>query len=413
MWLKLFLALRRRFCVDNSVTAPLLERYQRLTEISQELASTLELEILLDRIVHAAADLSNAEAASILLYDQDHQQLQFEAATNLEEPMMRGLIVPVNNSLAGWIVMNRQPVIIDNTEEDPRHFGHISKVTNITTKSLLGVPLITKDKVVGVLEAINKRSGAFDKNDENIMTALGAQVAVAIENARLFQQSDLISELVHELRTPLASLSTAAHLLLRPEVSEDQRVKMVQIIHDETFRLSEMTTAFLDLARLESGRARFQAEVFAIKDVLEDCAVMMRSRAHEKGISLNLEIQDKMPSISADRNKIKQVIINLLSNAIKYNRPGGVITLTAQAARKEIVISVRDTGPGIIPEVQEHLFEKFYRAPGSENQVQGTGLGLAICKRIVDAHQGRIEVSSTAGMGSTFTVHLPLKPRRI
>lgn len=399
--------------MDNSVTALLLERYQRLTEISQELASTLELEILLDRIVHAAADLSNAEAASILLYDQDHQQLQFEAATNLEEPMMRGLVVPVNNSLAGWIVMNRQPVIIDDTEEDPRHFGHISKVTNITTKSLLGVPLITKNKVVGVLEAINKRSGAFDKNDENIMTALGAQVAVAIENARLFQQSDLISELVHELRTPLASLSTAAHLLLRPEVSEDQRVKMVQIIHDETFRLSEMTTAFLDLARLESGRARFQAEVFAIKDVLEDCAVMMRSRAHEKGISLNLEIQDKMPSISADRNKIKQVIINLLSNAIKYNRPGGVITLTAQAARKEIVISVRDTGHGIIPEVQEHLFEKFYRAPGSENQVQGTGLGLAICKRIVDTHQGSIEVSSIAGMGSTFTVHLPLKPRRI
>jgi signal transduction histidine kinase len=396
----------------NSVEGTLIERYQRLTEISQVLASTLELEILLDRIVHAAADLSDAEAASILLYDEDHQQLQFEAATNLEEPMMRGLVVPVNNSLAGWIVMNRQPVIIDDTEQDPRHFEHISKVTNISTRSLLGVPLITKDKVVGVLEAINKRSGNFDKNDENIMTALGAQVAVAIENARLFQQSDLISELVHELRTPLASLSTAAHLLLRPEVSEEQRVKMVQIIHDETFRLSEMTTAFLDLARLESGRARFQSEVFPIKDVLEDCSVMMRSRASEKGISLNLEIQEKMPVISADRNKIKQVVLNLLSNAIKYNRPGGTITLTGQATRKEIILSVRDTGLGILPDVREHLFEKFYRAPGSENQVQGTGLGLAICKRIVDAHRGKIEVNSVAGVGSTFTVHLPLKPQR-
>ena len=397
----------------NSITGSLLERYQRLTEISQELASILELEILLDRIVHAAADLSDAEAASILLYDENHQQLQFEAATNLEEPMMRGLVVPVNNSLAGWIVMNRQPVIIDDATQDSRHFGHISKVTKISTKSLLGVPLITKDKVVGVLEAINKRAGAFDKNDENIMTALGAQVAVAIENARLFQQSDLISELVHELRTPLASLSTAAHLLLRPEVSEDQRVKMVQIIHDETFRLSEMTTAFLDLARLESGRARFQPEIFPVNDVLEDCAVMMRSRANEKGISLNLEIQEKMPLISADRNKIKQVILNLLSNAIKYNRPTGVITLEALATRKEVIISVRDTGLGILPDVKEHLFEKFYRAPGSENQVQGTGLGLAICKRIIDAHQGKIEVNSVAGAGSTFTVHLPLKPRRI
>jgi len=399
--------------VVDPATTPLLKRYQHLTQISQELASTLELEILLDRVVHAAAELSDAEAASILLYDEDHQQLQFEAATNLEEPMLRGLVVPVNTSLAGWIVTTRQAIIIDDTEKDPRHFGHISKITKIQTKSLLGVPLITKDKVVGVLEAINKRSGRFDQDDENIMTALGAQVAVAIENARLFQQSDLISELVHELRTPLSSLSTAAHLLLRPEVSEEQRVKMVQIIHAETMRLSEMTTTFLDLARLESGRARFQSELFPIKEVLEDCAVIMRGRAGEKEISINLDIQENIPKISADRNKIKQVILNLLSNAIKYNRPKGVITVSAQATRKEIIFSVQDTGMGILPNAKEHLFEKFYRAPGSENHVQGTGLGLAICKRIIDAHQGKIEVSSIAGMGSTFTVCLPIRPRRM
>ena len=395
----------------EEVSTPLLERYQRLTEISRELASTLDLDVLLNRIVHAAADLSNAEAASILLYDEVHQQLQFEAATNLNEPMMRGLVVPVTNSLAGWIVLNREPIIIDNTEEDPRHFGHISKITNVSTISLLGVPLVAKDKVVGVLEAINKRTGVFDKEDENIMTALGAQVAVSIENARLFQQSDLISELVHELRTPLSSLNTAAHLLLHPDVSEEQRTKMVQVIHDETYRLSEMTTSFLDLARLESGRAQFQPELFSIKDVLEDCGVMMQSRASEKGIKLHFEISEELPPLAADRNKIKQVILNLLSNAIKYNHPSGRITLTAHSRRKEIVISVHDTGPGILPDVQEHLFEKFYRAPGSENEVQGTGLGLAICKRIVEAHQGNIQVDSVVGKGTTFTVHLPIKSR--
>lgn len=399
--------------MTDLVSNALLERYQRLTEISRELASTLDLDVLLNRIVHAAADLSNAEAASILLYDEVHQQLQFEAATNLDEPMMRGLVVPVTNSLAGWIVLNRQPIIIDNTTEDPRHFGHISKITNINTTSLLGVPLIAKDKVVGVLEAINKRTGVFDTEDENIMTALGAQVAVAIENARLFQQSDLISELVHELRTPLASLNTAAHLLLRPEVSEEQRTKMVEVIHDETQRLSDMTTSFLDLARLESGRAQFQPELFNIQAVLEDCSVMMKSRAGEKGISLNVEIQESLPLLAADRNKIKQVVLNLLSNAIKYNRPAGLITLAANSNRKEITIAVTDTGLGILPDAQQHLFEKFYRAPGSENQVQGTGLGLAICKRIVEAHQGSIEVQSLVGEGTTITIHLPLKARGI
>jgi two-component system, OmpR family, phosphate regulon sensor histidine kinase PhoR len=273
--------------------------------------------------------------------------------------------------------------------------------------------LIAKDKVVGVLEAINKRTGVFDKEDENIMTALGAQVAVAIENARLFQQSDLISELVHELRTPLASLNTAAHLLLRPEVSEEQRTKMVQVIHSETQRLSEMTTSFLDLARLESGRAQFQPELFKLQEILEDCSVIMKSRAAEKGINLNLEIQEDLPLVAADRNKIKQVVLNLLSNAIKYNRPAGLITISAKSSRKEITISVTDSGLGILPDAREHLFEKFYRAPGSENQVQGTGLGLAICKRIVEAHHGSIEVDSLVGKGTTFTVHLPLKARGI
>jgi signal transduction histidine kinase len=399
--------------VTDLVSTALLERYQRLTEISRELASTLDLDALLNRIVQAAADLSNAEAASILLYDEVHQQLQFEAATNLDEPMMRGLVVPVTNSLAGWIVLNRQPITIDNTEDDPRHFTHVSKITNISTTSLLGVPLIAKDKVVGVLEAINKRTGVFDKEDENIMTALGAQVAVAIENARLFQQSDLISELVHELRTPLASLNTAAHLLLRPEVSEEQRTKMVQVIHSETQRLSEMTTSFLDLARLESGRAQFQPELFKLQEILEDCSVIMKSRAAEKGINLNLEFQENLPLVAADRNKIKQVVLNLLSNAIKYNRPAGLITISAKSSRKEITISVTDSGLGILPDAREHLFEKFYRAPGSENQVQGTGLGLAICKRIVEAHHGSIEVDSLVGKGTTFTVHLPLKARGI
>ncbi|RPI22614.1 MAG: GAF domain-containing protein, partial [Chloroflexota bacterium] len=315
--------------VKTTVYSSLLERYQRLSEITRDLASTLDLDELLNRIVRAASDLSGAEAASILLYDQANRELHFEVATNLDEPMMRGLVVPVDNSIAGWIVTNKEPIIVSNTADDPRHFGEVSKATNFDTTSILGVPLITKDKVVGVLEAINKQNGQFNEEDLDVMTALGAQVAVAIENARLFQQSDLISELVHELRTPLASLGTAAHLLLRPELSEEQRSRMVEIINDETFRLSEMTTSFLDLARLESGRAQFKIDVFDPKGLLDDCVTMMRGRAVEKNLQLLIDISPALPPLHADRNKIKQVILNLLSNAVKYNRPGGSVTLAA------------------------------------------------------------------------------------
>ncbi len=152
----------------------LLDRYQRLIELSRDLASTLDLEALLDRIVQAAADLSSAEAASILLYDGANNQLYFQATTNLATPIMRGLIVPVDTSIAGWIVTQRQPVIINDTQQDPRHFKQIGKATKVETNSLLGVPMITKDKVIGVLEAINKLSGQFSQEDQDLLLALGS-----------------------------------------------------------------------------------------------------------------------------------------------------------------------------------------------------------------------------------------------
>ncbi len=387
----------------------LIERYQRLIDVSRDLASTLDLDALLMRIVQATADLSNAEEASILLYDENQHQLHFQAATNLNEPLLRGIDVPVEGSLAGWIVQNRQPVIITNARDDPRYYENVSKAINVQTTSLLGVPLVANNRMIGALEAINKRKGEFNEDDQNVVMALAAQAAVAIENTRLFQQSDLISELVHELRTPLASLSTASHLLLRPEVSEEQRIRMVEIIQDETFRLSEMTTSFLDLARLQSGRAQYKTEIFGMKELLDDCVAVMQTRIHEKHLALRIEIPGNLPQVKADRNKLKQVALNLLSNAIKYNSPNGSIVLTAGANQQEICFSVKDTGPGISPENMAHLFEKFFRAPGIEQLATGTGLGLSICKAIIEAHHGRIEVSSQVGSGTQFTVFLPTK----
>lgn len=386
----------------------LLERYQRLAEISRELASTIDLTALLNRIVQAAADLSNAEAASILLYEESKKQLYFQSATNLEEPFMRGLIVPVEGSIAGWIVTHRRPLIILDAQNDPRHFAQIGKMTNITTVSLLGVPLIAKDKVVGALEAINKRQGDFSTEDQDVLMDLGAQAAVAIENARLFQQSDLIAELIHELRTPLGSLRTATHILKNKDVSDEQRHKIVQILYDETCRLIEMTSAYLDLARLESGRIEFNSQVFDPHTLLEECINVMDARVKENHLELSLSAPDHLPPLKADRDKIKQVILNLLSNAITYNCPNGQIQVSAEVQNRELLLSVSDTGRGIREADLAHLFEKFYRAQPTEKLASGTGLGLAISKQIIEAHGGKIEVKSQVEVGTTFLVRLPL-----
>ena len=389
-----------------------IEGYRRLIDIARDLASTLDLDVLLNRIVSAAADLADAEAASILLYDDAAQQLYFQVATNLKEPTMRGLAVPLEGSIAGWIVRNRKAARIDDVHNDPRYFGDVEQNTQFSTRSLLGVPLIAKEKIIGVLEAINKKHGKFNAGDEELLSVLGAQAAVAIENARLFQQSDLIAEFVHELRTPLASLGTATYLLLRPEISQAQREQIIKNIHNETLRLSALASSFLDLARLESGRVQFQFSVFEIKPLLEECRDIMKSKAEEKHVRIQIEVPEDIPPLEADRDKLKQVVLNLLSNAIKYNRPNGSVILKACAQQNWMEISVQDTGVGIPEDAIPHLFEKFYRVQSTEKKAVGTGLGLSICKQIVQGHGGTIKVHSKSGVGTIFTVRLPNKAKR-
>jgi signal transduction histidine kinase len=384
-----------------------LEGYRRLIAIARDLASTLDLDVLLNRIIRAAADITEAEAASILLYDDAARQLNFQVTTNLDLQTMRGLIVPLDGSIAGWIVTNREPVRIANAHEDARFYKEIEQAVRFPTESMLGVPLITKEKVVGVLEVINKRNSNFTDADEDLLVVLGAQAAVGIENARLFQQSDLIAEFVHELRTPLASIGTTTYLLLRPEMSQEQREQMIHNIHGETLRLNTMASAFLDLARLESGRVQFHLTKFDLLPLLEECRQIMQSKADEEAIAINIEIPADFPQVEADRDKFKQVVLNLLSNAIKYNCPNGSVILTASIGDRDWTLSVRDTGMGIPEKALPYLFEKFYRVPASESKISGTGLGLSICKQIVSVHGGRIEVESKLGKGTVFIIHLP------
>ncbi|HSG43365.1 MAG TPA: ATP-binding protein [Anaerolineales bacterium] len=390
-----------------------LDSYLRLIEISRDLASTLDLDTLLNDIVRASADITHAEAASILLYDDTARQLYFQVATNIDEPTMRGLIVPLEKSIAGWIVTNRQSVRIDDAHKDERFYSDVEQSIGYETKTMLGIPLITKNKVVGVLEVVNKKRGKFTDPDESMLTVLGAQAAVAIENARLFQQSDLISEFVHELRTPLASLSTATYLLLRPEMAREQRDQIVNNIHNETIRLNSLASSFLDLARLESGRVQFRKTRFSSADLIYEARDVMMSKAQEADIQIRVDVPPDMPLLEADRDKIKQVLINLLSNAIKYNRPNGSIILQGDFTEDEITITVQDTGMGIPEDSIPHLFEKFYRVQEHEGKASGTGLGLSICKKIVQGHAGRIEVKSKMSVGTSFTIFLPRSPRTL
>ena len=389
----------------------LIARYERLMEISRQLTSTLDLNALLERIILAAIELTDTEAASILLLDPQTEELRFEAATDISSGTRDAIIVPKEGSVAGWVVTHGEYVLVPDAPNDPRWFGDVEKSVKKKTRNMLAVPMRAHTKVIGTLEAVNKHNDApFTDDDINTLMTLAAQAAVAIENARLFQQNDFIAELVHELRTPLAALKASTALLARPNLPADRREDIIETMQQETDRLSKMTTEFLDLARLESGRARLEMMPFDMIQLVEESITIVQPQASERHITIQTETGENT-QLEGDRGKIKQVLLNLLTNAIKYNKPGGRITIALlemeEKGKNVLRVSVEDTGKGISKDNQEHMFERFYRVADTAGYTQGTGLGLVIAKRIIEAHGGSMWLESEVDVGPTFYFTIP------
>ncbi len=385
----------------------ILQIYQKLIGISLDLASTLDLDMLLRRIVQVSTDLCEAEAASILLFDEKKQQLIFQASTDIKnEEQMRGIVVP-KESIAGWVALERQPLNVADVHSDRRFYREVETKLQFPTSSLIAVPMIVKEKLIGVLEVLNKKAGAFCDQDQEYLTVLGAQAAVAIENTRLFHQSDLVSELVHELRTPLTSIITLCYLLGKPEISAAERLRLVETVHKETSRLNDMATNFLDLSRLESGRSATRFSTFSMMLLVKECIEIVQPTAAKNKIDIILDLPGTYLDLDADRDQIKQLILNLLSNAIKFNRPVGKIFVRGWEEPEKVYLEVKDTGVGMPAEAIPRLFERFYRNPELDAAIPGTGLGLSICKRIVENHAGQISVLSNLGAGTSFIIQFP------
>jgi len=388
----------------------LLARYERIIEISQQLNSTLDHLALLRKIISASIELLDTEAASILLLDPSTGELRFELSSNISTHEMESLIVPLEGSIAGWVVTHGEPRVIQDASRERGVNQQIGETINFATRSLLAVPMRAHSKVIGTLEAVNKRGGDFDDEDIKILLTLASHAAVAIENSRLFQQSDFMAEMVHELRQPLAALKLTASALLRPDLPGEKREDMIQTMQGETDRLIHMTTDFLDLSRWESGRGKLEISRFDLQRVVKECVDIVLPQANDRGITIYNECG--LVTASGDRGKVKQVVLNLMTNAVKYNQENGKIFIRTRMSPDHdtpfVELSVADTGRGISKDNQKNMFQKFYRAEDSAKGVQGTGLGLAISKHIVEAHNGKVWLESERDAGSTFFITLPL-----
>jgi len=220
-------------------------------------------------------------------------------------------------------------------------------------------------------------------------------------------KDDLVATVAHEFRTPLTSLRMAIHLLAEQTVGplDEKQLDLVGAAREECDRLQGIVDDLLDLARIRSGRLELHPREISTELMLEQARQATRDRAEQRHVPVDLEVDPGAEVVMADPDRIDLALSNLLANAIRHGPPGRPVRLRALRADGGVRIEVRDDGPGIAPEHQPRLFEKFYRVPGSAPG--GAGLGLSIVRDVVEAHGGRVGVESTPGAGAVFWIELP------
>ncbi|MBN2390197.1 MAG: MEKHLA domain-containing protein [Anaerolineae bacterium] len=392
---------------------------QTVAEVSTAASTILEPDRLLGRVVELTKANFGLYHAHIYLIDEADESLVLAAGAGEagQQMLAQGWQIAVDSatSLVARAFRTRQGVIANDVRAAP---DFLPNPLLPDTRSELAVPLIVGEQVLGVLDVQSDQVGHFTQQDVTIQTTLAGQIATAVENARLFQEtrqvdrlkSEFLANMSHELRTPLNSIIGYVQLLLMDlegEIPEDSYEDM-KSVETNSQHLLNLINDVLDLARIEAGRMELHMEHIDLPNLLDIVKSNNAGLFIDSPLTFSVEAEPDLPQIYADQIRITQVLNNLISNAFKFTETGGII-MRAYSVDDEICIAIEDTGIGIAEKDLDMVFERFRQVDGSfTRRAEGTGLGLSITRLLVELHGGRLTVQSKLGEGSTFIVHLPV-----
>jgi signal transduction histidine kinase len=394
--------------------------------ISESLFQHVTIDALIERALSVALQVVEATAGSVLLADFKTQKLVFRYSVG-EKPVAPGTALDFGQGIAGLVFNSNQPVIIADAQADKRHFSGIDALTFNTTRDMIALPLKRwEGEPIGVLEILNKRNGRLDHDDLAILTLISAFSAVAIQEARLFQEAKiaevvrLLGDIGHDVKNLLMPVVMGAGLLHDEivELCETLRSREESKVHTSLRLCTEAVTMLKDTSRRIQDRVKEIAdcvkgltapaafEECKVESIVEEVIRALQLMAREHGVEIRTESLQNIPIVVADHRRLFNAFYNLINNAIPEIPRGGHVTIRGDMSsdRQTVLLTVADTGRGMPADIRDSLFSSraISRKPG------GTGLGTKIVKDVVDLHGGTIRVESEVDRGTTFYISIPV-----
>jgi len=419
----------RLFTQTDQALAARVEELSNMQRIDRELNATLNYNRVMGLTMDWALRITGADIGLVAVIadaEDGGRGLRFLANHGYPEESLTsddGGLWPLEQGTIGRVVRTGKPELVEDVKSDR---DYLPLVSGMVTQ--LAVPIRREEQIIGVIALESSQDGRLNREALDLISRLADHAAIAIENARLFDEvrrandakTEFVSFVSHELKQPMTSIKGYADLLVKGaagELNELQR-NFLETVRSNADRMNRLISDLLDISRIESGRLQLAFDDISVGQVIEDALRTIRRQIEAKQQTLHVDVPSEELTVKGDRDRLVQILTNLVSNAHKYTPAGGGIAVRAQrwldgqngfGQEQFVLCSVTDTGIGISPTDQERLFTKYFRAddPAVQN-VAGTGLGLIITKSLVEMHGGQIWVKSEPGKGSTFAFTVPI-----